>query len=464
MDIKDNVKKIKEIKNTLAEKLPFSPGVNKLNELVRFIYEISVSEDMPVSKVLDEANIEEIAEKGKGGFFHRLKDSLVGLRYPSLEDRSHLRIMPVKFGKVNMPVRPWDGLFRPDNIYVEADVADMPWTRRFLDRFTSSRIETVNKCSDVFTRLACGNALDVYSRRIRNVFVVKNRSAFIKKCPCSNGCVRCGYWILNLGFGCPIDCSYCYLQTYNNIPGIILPANMEDYEKRLKEFDNRTPGPLRIGTGEFTDSLAFDEYTGYSTYLIPFFRDMERLVLELKTKAARIPNVLKTEPNPNVVISWSINPPHIARLYEQGASPVEERIKSASEAAARGYYVGFHFDPVIYYPGWEEDYRDIVKKLFSDPKIKRRTRWISIGTLRYTPGLKQIAEQRFADNMLFYKGEFLPDADGKLRYPPELRIKMYDSMTGWIRSMGVDAWIYLCMELVEVWEASALAGNARSFG
>ena len=49
--------------------------------------------------------------------------------------------------------------------------------------------------------------------------------------------------------------------------------------------------------------------------------------------------------------------------------------------------------------------------MFSNSLIREKTAWISLGTLRYTPGLKQVAESRFEDNLMFYSGEFFEDTD-----------------------------------------------------
>jgi len=234
---------------------------------------------------------------------------------------------------------------------------------------------------------------------------------------------------------------------YSNAPGILLPANIEDYYAHIMEFDRKASPRTRIGTGEFADSLAMDRYTRYSFALIPFFRKTRNLVLELKTKSADIDNVLREDPHENVVIAWSMNTREMAERYEKGGATVGDRIDAAKRAAERGYKVGFHFDPLIYHEGWEDAYRGVVEEIFSHGEIRRNTAWISLGTLRYTPGLKQTAEQRFSDTLMFYEGEFFADRDGKLRYPRGLRTDMYEKMTGWIREHNSSCWIYPCMEL-----------------
>jgi len=447
MTITDNKDLAGRMERYLADKLPVRLGVNKMNELARLLYEICRAEGVSPENVADRIGLGKLVENGRSRLFHSVKHALVSIRYPSAVSDKDLHIMPLKIrdGSAECPAR--DHGLRPKRIFVENSVKDLKWTRDFLEHFPDAAVMPVAKASEGFKLIGKND----YNKRHENVFIVKSKTAFIKICPCTKGYKRCGYWILNIGFGCPIDCSYCYLQMYSNVPGMVLPANIEDYYEPLARFDKKCGEKTRIGTGEFTDSLAFDKYAKYSSKLIPFFRGMEKLVLELKTKVSDIDVLLKEEPHPNVVISWSLNPPGIAGKYEKGAPPVDERIEAASRAALRGYRVGFHFDPLIYYGGWEKDYRSVVEKMFSSKEIRERAAWISLGTLRYTPGLKQAAENRFADNLIFYKGEFFMDTDGKMRYSRNMRAGMYKKMVQWIRESNKRCWVYLCMEPESMW-------------
>lgn len=455
MSIKNNINIIQEIEARLDHILPIKLGVNKKNELTRLVYEISLSRKVSVDDVFSMAGISSLVKEGRSDLFHKVKRGLVSIRYPSVEKDSDLHIMPLKVheGLSECPI--WDFDIHPEQIYVEKDVESLEWTRKLISDFPHAEVSVIDSLKSALKNFR-GDDISVYNDRRKNLFLVKNRAAFIKICPCTKKYKRCGYWILNIGFGCPIDCSYCYMQMYSNAPGIMLTANIEDYCEHIMEFDSKAAPGTRIGTGEFTDSMALDKYTGYSEYLIPFFRNAVNLVLELKTKVADIDNILKQEPHDHVVVSWSLNTVEMADRFEKGAAAMDERISSALEAARKGFKVGFHFDPVIYYPGWEEGYKEIVDRVFSIKEISDKTEWISIGTLRYTPGLKQVAENRFSDNGIYYQGEFTADSDGKLRYPREIRIDIYEKMVKWIRERNPKSWVYLCMEPSEMWAEAGL--------
>jgi len=443
----DNPNMIKTIETFIENNLPVRLGVNKKNEITRLIYEIALSRDISFLEVIKLSGIERIIFEGKNGLFYKIKKNLLKIRYPSLRLEETPRLKPLKIKDLDRESKIWDFTLDPKTVFIEQEIEDLEWTRSFVDKFPDADIKGMNKKDNIapgrLKEIKEMSPLDAYNLRRENIFLIKAKTAFIKKCPCTKNCVRCGYQILNIGFGCPVDCTYCYLQTYSNAPGLVLTANIEDYFDRIKKADETAKRRMRIGTGEFTDSLALDKYTGYSKQLIPFFKDMKYLVLELKTKIAEIENVLDEDPHENVVISWSINTRDISERYELGAADVEERIASAEKVAKKGYKVGFHFDPIVYYDIWEDEYKKIIEDMFSRDAIRKNTAWISLGTLRYTPGLKQIAERRFKDVLMFYKGEFTPDIDGKLRYSRRLRTEIYNKMVKWIRSFNDSSWIYL---------------------
>jgi spore photoproduct lyase len=135
---------------------------------------------------------------------------------------------------------------------------------------------------------------------------------------------------------------------------------------------------------------------------------------------------------------------------EMRTAPLEERIDAAMKCQEKGYPLGFHFDPLIFHEGWEEEYQRTVNQLFRqiDPK---EVVWVSLGGFRYPPKLKAIAEERFPKTRVFL-GELFPGRDAKFRYLKEIRLEMYRKMAGWLQEVDPDLFVYLCMESKEIWE------------
>jgi spore photoproduct lyase len=273
----------------------------------------------------------------------------------------------------------------------------------------------------------------------------------VKTCPGTTKHICCGYKTINVLTNCPMDCAYCILQGYLNNPCLTL---YPDFGKVFGEIEaTLTSNPHRIfrfGTGELGDSLILDKIIGFAAEAVPFFAAQGNAVLELKTKSAEVEHLLSLDHGGKTVISWSLNPPQVIEQEEHGAASLDARLEAARLCADAGYPLGFHFDPLISYPGWEEDYRGVVDLLFA--KINpEHVMWVSLGALRLPPALKQVAERRFPHSRIF-SGELVPGEDGKLRYIKPLRIKLYRRMAEWLRAHDQGLFIYLCMERRDVWQ------------
>ncbi|MFH1359842.1 MAG: spore photoproduct lyase family protein [Candidatus Omnitrophota bacterium] len=409
-------------------------GPNKRQEITRLIYEISKRENLVYSDLLKEFSLSKAP-------FPYFKDNLIQRRFPnisSIRQKNRLRLAKLDIDRAHKVSIKSSLKFYPKDIFIEKTVEQSLLARRVKRLFPESHFQTIGSYKD------CVNdknfTLKDYNQRLRNLFIVKESFDHLKKCPCSLRAVSCGYHILNLGFGCPYECTYCYLQDYINSPGIVLPANIEDFFQAASGIKRK----MRLGSGEFTDSLVFDPITRYSQEIVEFFRRKPQVTFEFKTKSTNIDLLLKTQPAKNIVISWSVNPESIACENEFYAPSVGERLQAAQHCENAGYKIGFHFDPIIKTRTWENDYRQLVDRIFDSVDAKNIA-WISLGTLRLRPSLKKAIENRFPDNSILNE-ELYVGFDDKLRYDDKIRQEIYGKMNDWITKRSRKVWVYLCME------------------
>lgn len=248
-----------------------------------------------------------------------------------------------------------------------------------------------------------------------------------------------------------MDCAYCILQTYFHPPVLQYFVNQEELFGELNQvFQSKRPPFHRIGTGEFTDSMIWEPWTGLSRTLVAYFAQQDQVVLELKTKSSAVENLRGLKHNKKTIVAWSLNPPAMIRSEERGTASVRARLRAAAQCEAWGYPLAFHFDPLILYEDWEKDYKRLVRRLFSSVSA-RNVAWISLGSFRFMPSLKPIIQKRFKKSRIVY-GEFISGLDGKMRYFKPLRIELYRSIVAWIRELAPDVTIYLCMEDHDAWE------------
>ena len=284
-----------------------------------------------------------------------------------------------------------------------------------------------------------------------HLLLAENRGAFFKPCPGTREYRCCDYQVLNIGMGCPMDCVYCILQAYLNNPWISFFVNIDNLFTEINQGIAAAGDRFfRIGTGEFTDSLALDSLTGLSKHLVTFMSTQTRAVLELKTKSAVIDNLRGLDHRGRTIVAWSLNSPPIMRAEEIRTATLEERLTAARQCADWGYRLAFHFDPIIYHQGWQDGYKKTIRTLF-DQVPADRIAWISLGALRYLPALKNIATERFPGSRFFYE-EFIDGLDGKCRYFRDQRVEMYKLISDELaRYTASTTCVYFCMENDTIW-------------
>jgi len=281
------------------------------------------------------------------------------------------------------------------------------------------------------------------------LILTRNQGAFIRPCPGTRRYTCCGYRILHVGTYCTMDCSYCILQTYFHPPVLQFFVNHGDLFQELSQAF-ASPSIRRLGTGEFTDSLIWDSWTGLSQRLVPRFARQNACLLELKTKTAHVSALEGLEHNRKTLVAWSLNTPRVIECEERGTAGLSERLRDAAHCQALGYPLAFHFDPLVIDDGCEAEYGRVVDALFAAVHPENIV-WISLGAFRFAPELKALIQRRHPESRIPY-GEFIRGQDGKMRYFKPLRIRLYREMARKIREADPEIPLYLCMEDDEVWE------------
>jgi spore photoproduct lyase len=330
--------------------------------------------------------------------------------------------------------------YRPKLVLVHDQSRQDDCTQEILERLEDVEIRTIHD-------------KDIDSYGSDTLVLTRYPGKFLRTCQGAGAEICCNYYVVSYAWNCHLACSYCVLQSYLSSEALVVCTNfgdlLRDIGDALKEFPDRT---FRIGTGELADSLALDHITGYSRKIVPFFASLPNGILELKTKSDQILNLRNLDHGGRTIVSWSMNSKRMCRTEEPKAATFEERLAAALQCQKWGYKVGFHFDPIVYYEGWETEYREAIREIFGviDPGS---VAWISLGALRFTPHLREMAHRRFPKSRVPY-GEFVPGHHGKLRYFRPIREEMYRKMRSWIRSEAPQVFVYLCMESRVVWERS----------
>jgi spore photoproduct lyase len=331
-------------------------------------------------------------------------------------------------------------------ILIDQGLEDHEYTREILRKLPNVPIQMLNDDSNQLNDISIKDGKSV-------LHISSYKGQFCKACPgTSIQYICCNYQIINEMSGCPMDCSYCILQSYRNTRTLTVYVNYDkifsEIDALIQSFPERI---IRIGTGELADSMALEGITGLSGRLLPYFRSKKNVFFEIKTKTNHINFLTKfAQQVENVVFSLSINPDQVVEKYELRADSFGARLGAAQKAQELGFKLAFHFDPIIHHRNWEENYSEIIAQLFGRIESQNIV-WISIGGLRFPTELRDTMRERFPKTKLI-RDEQIIGHDQKIRYFKPLRLEMFKHVYSQIRQYSADVFVYFCMESKGVWQ------------
>lgn len=343
-------------------------------------------------------------------------------------------------------------------IYVDQAVSELPETASFLSALNCP-VELVSGSHPLYEAVSQSEEPATLGKSL--LYLAENKGPFLKDCPGTSHYTCCNYRILHIGSYCSMDCSYCILQAYFHPPVLQFFINHDDLHQELDAM-LAMERIHRIGTGEFTDSLIWEDCSDLTQSLVDRFGRQDHAVLELKTKTDRIQNLRGLAHRRKTILAWSLNAASVVEQQERSTANLAARLAAARQCADWGYPLAFHFDPLILFEGCENEYLKVLELLFAAVAADQIV-WISLGSLRFMPELKAVLAHRFPSSNIAF-GEFVAGKDAKLRYFKPLRVRLYRTLIEAIRSVDSKICIYFCMEDDEVWERAMGFQPAREGG
>lgn len=280
----------------------------------------------------------------------------------------------------------------------------------------------------------------------RQITEKSNKKVF-GNCPvASPKTMCCNLYTIDAVENCVYGCSYCAIQTFYD-KNVVFD---EDFRVKLEAIPIDPERFMHIGTGQSSDSLIWGNRNGILDALLAFAAKHANVLLEFKTKSDNIQHFLENEVPSNVVCSWSLNTPTIVKNEEHFTANLERRLAAARQVADLGIQVAFHFHPMIHYHGWERDYPDIAQRIM-DSFDPAEVSFISFGSLTLIkPVAKKIRSLNLPTKIL--QTRFEPDPHGKMSYPDEIKIALFNTMLHAFAPWREDVFQYLCMEKSSIWQ------------
>lgn len=267
-------------------------------------------------------------------------------------------------------------------------------------------------------------------------------------CPVYSPKTRCcNLQTLDAVMNCGFECTYCSIQSFYHGEEIVFQGNFKEKLQKIEIDPNRT---YHIGTGQASDSLLWGNKENVLGDLFEWAERHPNVILELKTKSANIRHLLDHPVPKNVIATWSLNAPTIAKNEEHRTASTSARISAARRVADKGVIVGFHFHPIVQFNGWDKEYPELISQL-TEQFTPEEVALVSLGTLTFIkPVMKQLRDRKQKSKILQMPME---DAAGKFSYPIEQKEKFFKYIYDCFKPWHDKVFFYLCMEDPSLWPA-----------
>ena len=259
--------------------------------------------------------------------------------------------------------------------------------------------------------------------------------------------VVCPHFVeLKWANGCNFDCAWCYLNGTFRMRPMKKKPYLKDKCKvvdHIKSYLEQNDVPSLLNSGELSDSLAFEgSENALSKLIIPLFKTQQRHKLLIVTKSANVGNILHSNSQDNVIVSFSINAFEVAKRWEKKAPHPKDRITAAKQLHDDGYVVRIRIDPIVPIDDWRKKYEQLIDYLFSKLIPER----ITIGSLR---GLQSTINNSHDKTWTDYLDE---KSNWGKKISLKKRFEMYSRIIKYLEKEFNFTDVGLCKETVEMWD------------
>ena len=176
----------------------------------------------------------------------------------------------------------------------------------------------------------------------------------------------------SFGFGCLLDCSYCYMKRHTGNNNLSVAKNTGDILTAINTHAAWLPPkePNQTDPKCYTYDIACNEdfalHAKHHNWrmIFDFFKNDPKIKASMATKIIPL-SFLDYDPQGKVRIRFSLMPQKLSSVLEPNTPPIIDRIKAIDAFIDAGYEVHVNFSPIVVYDGWLEDY-EFLFEMMSD--------------------------------------------------------------------------------------------------
>ena len=294
--------------------------------------------------------------------------------------------------------------FLPDfsHIYVESQSIESDIAEQSFKRFPKAKIIEIEDYKKIFNK----NGQDFQIQKLSTKLILaKKQPPFIY--PATDIIQDSGFsnfYYCTPILNCIYNCEYCFLQGMYSSANIVVFTNTVEVKDAVKKqiIERKYPDePLLLSLSYNTDILALENILPLTKQWIDFANNTDDLFMEIRTKSGLTSSFNKLKPSKKILFAWTLSPNNIIQKYEHKTPLLERRIMSIQKIVDSGWPVRLSFDPILIYPNWKEDYKQMferIKETISGDKIFD----ITIGVFRMSDDFYNRIKKTKPDSDLFY--------------------------------------------------------------
>lgn len=250
-----------------------------------------------------------------------------------------------------------------DVVYVEQEVKHHPRTLAILQRLKKATVIEIERYGEVFNPKSQNFRLQKNNPAL---ILAKKQQGFALPAPEGYGVGGDENYYFSHMLNCVYDCRYCFLQGMYQSANYVLFVNYEDYFDEIKQISQQNPNKkFWFFSGYDCDSLAMEPITHFCDAALEAFASLDNAFLELRTKSTQIRQLLRHQPNPNVITAFSFTEMTSHQQLEQGVPSIEKRIEAMRQIQQKGWPIGLRLDPLVFHPNYQSDFKALLQQIFN---------------------------------------------------------------------------------------------------
>lgn len=303
------------------------------------------------------------------------------------------------------------------HIYVEKAVRKHPRTQKILARFPDAEVIEIEHYKDVFCRSRQSCQKQHQSKKL--ILAAKKGTLVYEGAPVCQSFGNNYFYYTSCMMNCVFDCEYCFLKGMYPSANIVIFVNLEDIFAKVEQM--LKSHPLYLCVSYDTDLLALEPVIGYGEEWCAFVKKHKNLQIEIRTKCANRFLSRSVNPVPGVIYGFTLSPQEVIDACEHGTPTLSERLLCAAEMMKKGCQVRLCFDPMIYLPGWERYYEEMLKQVFAVIEPEKVVD-VSVGSFRISQDyLKKMRKQEPDSAVVWFPFQ---SERGVCHYPDNLMEQM----------------------------------------